>query len=76
MNRSSIYFPNTLSIFRRDSLFIAHLASAISCINQLRFWKKRTAKTTTITSTAISTQLVSVTPRPPTSIADYGDAEN
>jgi hypothetical protein len=37
----------------------------LSRINQLRFWKKRTAKTTTITSTATSTQFVSVTPRPP-----------
>ena len=41
--------------------------------DQLRFWKKRTAKTTTITSTAISTQFVSVTPRPPTSIADHAE---
>ena len=53
----------------RVSLFIAHLGDAISRTNQLRFWKKRTAKTTTIASTAISTQFVSVTPRPPTSIS-------
>ena len=67
LKRTSLALLSSEHLFLRDG---QPARSGISRVNQLRFWKKRTAKTTTITSTAISTQFVSVTP--PASCFDCG----